>query len=206
VFQELYADMLKTALHIGYVSPLLPFHPDQQPKMVARCCDRILAKFVRLKHEGAREKDWSRLQHQEVLATIRREIDPKLLRSTECCLSCLAAPPQHVLECGHALCDACVRIFSKPQIGEEASYVVEACLLCPAQANLRVQLKPATAGIRILSIDGGGIRGIMPLEFLRKLQNSIGGKARIQDFFDVAFGTSAGTTPALLALMELIPF
>lgn len=205
MFQELYADMLKTALHIGYVSPLLPFHPDQQPRMVARCCDRILAKFVRLKHEGAREEDSYILHHQEVLATIRHETDPKLLRSAECCLSCLAAPPQHVLECGHTLCDTCVRTFAKPQIGEEASYVVEACLLCSAQVNLRVQLKPATAGIRVLSIDGGGIRGIVPLELLRKLQSSIGGKARIQDFFDVAFGTSAGTAPALLALMELIP-
>lgn len=198
--------MLKAALHAGYASPLLPFHHDQQPNIVARCCDRILAKFVRFKHEGTKEKDWSRQhQHQRVLGNIRHEIDISLLRSTECCLSCLTAPPQHVLECGHALCDACVRTFAKAQIGEEASYVVEACLFCPTQSNLKVQLKPATAGVRILSIDGGGIRGIVPLEFLRKLQNSIGGKARIQDHFDVAFGTSAGTATAPLALTALIP-
>ncbi|TKA60681.1 hypothetical protein B0A55_12855, partial [Friedmanniomyces simplex] len=46
--------------------------------------------------------------------------------------------------------------------------------------------------IRILSVDGGGIRGIIPLEFLHLLQRSLGSSCRIQDLFDLALGTSAG--------------
>ena len=58
--------------------------------------------------------------------------------------------------------------------------------------QLTVQLKPPTAGIRVMSIDGGGVRGIVPLEFLDLLQRSLGPECPLQDFFDLAFGTSAG--------------
>lgn len=59
-------------------------------------------------------------------------------------------------------------------------------------SSLTVTLKPPTAGIRILTIDGGGIRGVVPLEFMRKLQDKVGPDCPIQDLFDLAFGTSSG--------------
>ncbi|KAL8222973.1 hypothetical protein R6Q57_020372 [Mikania cordata] len=50
--------------------------------------------------------------------------------------------------------------------------------------------------ITVLSIDGGGIRGLIPaiiLEFLEKeLQKRDGDEARIADYFDVIAGTSTG--------------
>ncbi|PON39814.1 Patatin-related protein [Parasponia andersonii] len=50
--------------------------------------------------------------------------------------------------------------------------------------------------IKVLSIDGGGIRGILPgtmLSFLEsKLQELDGENARIADYFDVIAGTSTG--------------
>ncbi|KAK0606510.1 hypothetical protein LWI29_038486 [Acer saccharum] len=50
--------------------------------------------------------------------------------------------------------------------------------------------------ITVLSIDGGGIRGIIPgtiLAFLEsKLQELDGPKARIADYFDIVAGTSTG--------------
>ena len=50
--------------------------------------------------------------------------------------------------------------------------------------------------VTILSIDGGGIRGIIPakiLEFLEsELQKLDGEDARIADYFDVIAGTSTG--------------
>ncbi|KAJ4964376.1 hypothetical protein NE237_024315 [Protea cynaroides] len=60
------------------------------------------------------------------------------------------------------------------------------------------QIPPPTFGnlITILSIDGGGIRGIIPatiLEFLEsQLQELDGEDARLADYFDVIAGTSTG--------------
>ncbi len=113
------------------------------------------------------------------------------LRSNSTCLSCLRRRPEHTLTCGHALCDICVQLFGsvKPSVGYQ--YHVQSCPLCGA-GSLLVTLKPPTAGIRILAIDGGGIRGVVPLEFLQKLQDTIGPGCAVQDLFDLAFGTSSG--------------
>ncbi|KAJ0800493.1 putative patatin-like phospholipase domain, Acyl transferase/acyl hydrolase/lysophospholipase [Helianthus annuus] len=50
--------------------------------------------------------------------------------------------------------------------------------------------------ITVLSIDGGGVRGLIPaviLEFLEaKLQEKDGKDARIADYFDIIAGTSTG--------------
>ncbi|KZV31668.1 hypothetical protein F511_00472 [Dorcoceras hygrometricum] len=60
------------------------------------------------------------------------------------------------------------------------------------------KIQPPTFGnlVTILSIDGGGIRGIIPatiLEFLEsELQKLDGDDARIADYFDVIAGTSTG--------------
>lgn len=60
------------------------------------------------------------------------------------------------------------------------------------------QIQPPTYGnlVTILSIDGGGIRGIIPatiLEFLEmQLQELDGESARLADYFDVITGTSTG--------------
>ena len=60
---------------------------------------------------------------------------------------------------------------------------------------------------RILSIDGGGIRGLIPAKVLaaveQKLQEKTGNKnARIADFFDLISGTSTG---GLLTCIYLCP-
>ncbi|KAL2538092.1 Patatin-like protein 2 [Forsythia ovata] len=65
-------------------------------------------------------------------------------------------------------------------------------------SSISVQIQPPTYGnlITILSIDGGGIRGIIPgtiLEFLEsQLQELDGEDARLADYFDVIAGTSTG--------------
>ena len=51
---------------------------------------------------------------------------------------------------------------------------------------------------RILSIDGGGIRGVIPGQILvileEKLKNKTGNQdARIADYFDLIAGTSTGS-------------
>ncbi|XP_062104566.1 patatin-like protein 2 [Humulus lupulus] len=69
-------------------------------------------------------------------------------------------------------------------------------LKTPTSGSLRLQ--PPTYGnlITVLSIDGGGIRGLIPgivLSFLEKeLQKLDGESARLADYFDVITGTSTG--------------
>jgi len=48
---------------------------------------------------------------------------------------------------------------------------------------------------RILSIDGGGIRGVFPAAFLATLEDALG--CRVADYFDLIVGTSTGGIIAL---------
>nr|XP_043616557.1 patatin-like protein 3 [Erigeron canadensis] len=88
----------------------------------------------------------------------------------------------------------------------------------------RVGLRPPNAGnlITVLSIDGGGVRGIIPgviLEYLEsELQELDGEDVRLADYFDVISGTSTGglitvmlTAPdannrPLYAAKDIVPF
>lgn len=44
----------------------------------------------------------------------------------------------------------------------------------------------------ILAIDGGGVRGVIPLEYLVLIQESLSPFCRLQDLVDLAVGTSSG--------------
>ncbi len=60
--------------------------------------------------------------------------------------------------------------------------------------------------VRILSIDGGGIRGVIPARILyyleERLQEVVGEGARISDYFDLFAGTSSG---GILTCTYLLP-
>lgn len=105
-------------------------------------------------------------------------------------VSAVRRKPEQVFTCGHAICDVCVEIFGNAILEHEYCYIV-ICILCQ-NGNLVAKLKPPTAGVRILSIDGGGVRGVIPLEFLSLLQDLVGTACPIQDLFDLAIGTSSG--------------
>ena len=77
-----------------------------------------------------------------------------------------------------------------PQL--EHHYILQHCNLCQAKGYVHARLRPPTAGIRMLTVDGGGICGVIPLQFLSMLQDNLGTDLAVQDLFDAAFGTSAG--------------
>jgi predicted acylesterase/phospholipase RssA len=113
------------------------------------------------------------------------------------CYGCLVNIPQHPLPCGHVLCDNCVRDCGTRGHGKiKLEY-------CPLHTHTsfeppwEITQKIDHVGIRILSLDGGGMRGIMELEVLRAIEKALGGNIRIQSFFDLIVGTSTGGINAL---------
>lgn len=116
------------------------------------------------------------------------------IHSYKTCFTCLSSVPDHVLPCGHAFCENCVHDFGELSEDTKAEVMVSLCIwckktFCPAQV---VQTKPLCAGIRILTLDGGGIRGILELALLKLVEDKIGLGVGIQFFFDLIVGTSTG--------------
>jgi hypothetical protein len=115
------------------------------------------------------------------------------------CLTCLDQTPEHTLPCAHTMCEACIERYWNL---DEHPWVfkLDRCLLCrssfPQQAT--VKIRDPSRGLRVLSLDGGGIRGIVHPILLRVLQDRIGLPLPIQENFDVAVGTSCGESDDLM--------
>lgn len=180
VFQQLYLPYCLNALQ------KIPFSILQQQNI----CKYIEKNFELFFSKLELEEQTSAHLHKKNLAHYAQVW--ALLKTHKTCLFCLRRKPEHVLSCEHAICEVCVRIFGNPLSGNEFCYMVSSCILCVKKVSLSTRLKPPTAGARILTIDGGGIRGVIPLEFLRLLQDLLGFDLCLQDFFEQAFGTSSG--------------
>ncbi|KAI1771432.1 hypothetical protein F4818DRAFT_454557 [Hypoxylon cercidicola] len=114
------------------------------------------------------------------------------------CFCCLFGQAEHFLPCGHVLCSACVRTYGKSR--DSSRFEISECpfedVTTGSGYSWMIQLTPKSAGVRVLALDGGGIRGIVELEVLRQIQIAIGG-VPIQCFIDLIVGTSTGGLVAL---------
>jgi hypothetical protein len=120
----------------------------------------------------------------------------QMTKSNKTCFTCLQAVPDHVLSCGHGYCPDCVREFGRKSSYYEYGILMESCALCQTEwrdqhAQL-IRLKPKCAGVRILTLDGGGVRGIIELAILERLEQRVGLKLPIRELFDLIMGTSTG--------------
>ncbi|KAL7783441.1 patatin-like phospholipase-like protein [Trichoderma ceciliae] len=112
------------------------------------------------------------------------------MKSDITCFSCLMRRPMYSLPCGHSICHICVKIFGQQN---SDSFQLETCLLCHQDTiGFQIRVKPDTASVRVLSVDGGGTRARMPLAFLQEIQDYVGLPYPVQHNFDVIFGTSSG--------------
>jgi hypothetical protein len=57
---------------------------------------------------------------------------------------------------------------------------------------VRVQLLPKTTAVRAVTIDGGGVRGVIPLCMFSAMQTMLGDDCPLADLVDVSFGSSSG--------------
>ena len=123
------------------------------------------------------------------------------------CFCCLMEVPEHPLPCGHVLCTACVQSY-----GKTSSKCVVEMSSCPMHMDDTrwnyphiIKFKHKGACTRVLCLDGGGIRGIVELEFLRAIEQDLGGEIPVQAFFDLIVGTSTGGIIALAIGVEQLP-
>lgn len=147
------------------------------------------------------------------------------LQSNMTCFACLQYAPDHVLPCGHGFCEECIKDFGKLCPQRSYHYQLDECVLCDGTAlNWRTQttdnlllhesladgsstnecrravpqiirLNPRCGGIRILTLDGGGIRGIIEIALIEKIEQRTGLNLPISEFFDLVVGTSTGMWP-----------
>jgi hypothetical protein len=85
--------------------------------------------------------------------TIRGRSDAYI--SHTACFCCLFDPPEHALPCGHVLCTRCLNAFGmsrKRNIIEIDSCPIDSDKF--AVGTWTVVMKPETAGVRILTLDG----------------------------------------------------
>ncbi|KAJ3453489.1 hypothetical protein MRS44_017736 [Fusarium solani] len=82
--------------------------------------------------------------------------------------------------------DACSRASSEFKPGYKGCFA-------PSEIVRLISSTPDTCRARVLSIDGGGIRGAAPIGFLKTIQDAIGiPHYDVQRNFDIMFGTSSG--------------
>lgn len=97
-----------------------------------------------------------------------------------------------MLPCGHTICDTCAVIFGAKARQGEYQFDVTECPLCGKNCQLTVRQLPPTKRPMILSLDGGGIRGILQLGLLWALDQALGGEIPLGEVFDLCVGTSVG--------------
>ncbi|KAI5209202.1 FabD/lysophospholipase-like protein [Aureobasidium subglaciale] len=117
--------------------------------------------------------------------------------SHKSCFACLVRLPQHPLPCGHVLCNSCVQDSGKKGHGKIRLNYCPLHIHTSFRPSWEMPDRSEHAGIRVLCLDGGGMRGIIELEILRVIEKALGGNIRIQTFFDLIVGTSTGGINAL---------
>jgi hypothetical protein len=167
-----------------------PFRSAQPPSTGSQVASAIGVAFYNfaLEHSKVGGGDFS--VHQRVLIKFRDCW--KDLHSNTTCFSCLARSPENSLSCLHSLCTDCTAAHGSSAAAEPWTFYVKECPLCGEPNHEHFSQKPDTAGVRALIAEGGGIRGIVPLSFLNKLEDAVGLPMDIQDHFDIAFGSSSG--------------
>lgn len=121
----------------------------------------------------------------------------------EVCGHCMSDTTDHqdnfsTLPCGHNLCGECVINFK---------FIYQAndifCPFCTEKSTVMNRPPDTYVGYRVLSLDGGGVRGLVQVRILEAIEKRFY-PFKISHLFDVIVGTSAGGIIAM-GLLDGIP-
>jgi hypothetical protein len=113
--------------------------------------------------------------------------------------------PEKVLNCGHAMCDTCLKSHGSKDLEGGYAFKITDCPICGTCSGQSFRLIPPTAGIRLLSVDGGGVRGMVPIIFLSHLEKCLEMLGcPLSEYFDLVCGTSAGKSSFPSKKLKLI--
>ncbi|KAL2801854.1 patatin-like phospholipase [Aspergillus granulosus] len=157
--------------------------------------DLVEREFVRGFHQVSTSTKTSVELQRETLMSLSHELGK--IQSHTICLYCLVRCAQHCQRCHHSICDHCAQVFGSPASNVEYQFTLSMCLLCLSRDKLVVDVLPPTMTPTILAIDGGGVRGVIPLEYLILIQESLGRDCKLCDLVDLSVGPSSGGLIAL---------
>jgi hypothetical protein len=194
LFNELYVAPCRAA--IASYTP----HPDIQSKFISA----VLTEFRLIYAQYNNGTNSASQTHLAMLTTHHRHLAD--IKSHRSCFCCFMRMPEKVLACGHAFCDSCIKIFGRRSLLERNTHEFPQCVLCGVYCKDSVyRFVPPTAGIRMLTIDGGGVKGVVPLMYLQYLDKSLAPiGCAVREYFDFVCGTSAGNTDGSTTFTLLI--
>src|SRR3990167_862988 len=135
-------------------------------------------------------------------------IAPKV--TIDLCLVCMKDDSPVLLECGHRFCRECTNALCNMD-------ETPGNLKCPVCIDVKISKLvdnksriPAGAGVRVIGLDGGGVRGVLQLLLLEevKKRTAFGDLSTLEmwECFDLAVGTSVGSLNTVgLMLMKVPP-
>lgn len=132
---------------------------------------------------SAIEKDCN-VAHAGVLSDISALSD---IRDASICLTCLAYIPVYALSCGHHFCHACLQ---RRNSRFEDCYRPPLCIICRKPNNASFIIKPITAGVRVLFLEGKVQDSRCIVQFLSFLRKTL--RVPLYRHFDLAIGKGIG--------------
>jgi predicted acylesterase/phospholipase RssA len=170
------------------------------PEWIKEIDEHINSLDDNMRQSNIRDANTTYRQHCQVMVDYFRSstISATQVKHSLTCLCCIRKLPEYALPCKHILCKSCMQAAGQNQ--GRGVFEFDCCPLHPDEMKwspYRIRIKPSEAGVRVMCLDGGGIRGVVELLILQAIEKELGSNIRIQNFFDLIVGTSTGGIIAL---------
>lgn len=141
--------------------------------------------------------------HRQAIRDLYNLVPTADFRRLPSCVWCMQNFATESLSCGHWICSSCVVGIGERSEDDDRVFSIELCDQHPRGGErldppFEFLDLPRSVGRRLLSLDDGGVRGILQLEILARIQNELGNDILVQDCFDIIGGTGIGGINALV--------